>query len=230
MTQALLAELAVGPDDDVVEFAPGLGVTARLILDKEPRSYVGIERDSGAARWTTHQLPARPNVRVAIGAADRSGLSAGSASVVLAEAMLTMQTQIHKERIVAEAFRLLRPGGRYGIHELAIVPNDVSREQKEEINRALSAAIRVGARPLLEQEWKGLIENSGLRMRRIGHASMHLLRPKRLIEDEGVSGALRIVKNVLLDAPARRRVLAMRRVFERYRQNLGAVFIVAEKP
>ena len=58
---------------------------------------------------------------------------------------------------------------------------------------------------------------------------MNLLRPKRLIEDEGVIGALRLVRNVLIDAPARRRVLAMRRVFEQYRRNLSAVFIVAEK-
>jgi hypothetical protein len=58
---------------------------------------------------------------------------------------------------------------------------------------------------------------------------MHLLRPRRLIQDEGVRGALRLAKNLLLDGKARRRVLAMRHVFERYRENLSAIFIVAEK-
>lgn len=230
MTQALLAELGVGTDDNVVEFAPGLGTTARLILKKKPQSYVGIERDSKAARWAARHLPDQANIAVVVGAADRTGLCAGSASVVLGEAMLSMQTQAHKELIVAEAFKLLRSGGRYGIHELAVVPNDVPRERKDEINRALSMSIHVGARPLPAQEWTALIENAGLRVRRIGYAPMHLLRPKRLIEDEGVIGALRIVRNVLLDAPARRRVVAMWRVFEHYRQNLSAVFIVAEKP
>lgn len=230
MTCALLAELAIGIDDSVVEFAPGLGVTACMILNKKPRCYVGVERDSKAAQWTARRLPEKPNISVAVGAADRSGLAAGSASVVLGEAVLTMQTQIHKEQIVAEALRLLRPGGRYGIHELAIMPDDMDPKQQSEISRALSATIHVGARPLPTSEWRALIENAGFRVRRIGYAPMHLLRPKRLIEDEGAIGALRIVKNVLLDGPARRRVLAMRRVFEQYRLNLGAVFIVAEKP
>lgn len=229
MTKALLGELNVGTGDAVVEFAPGLGATARMILQTKPRSYVGIERDSNAAQWTARQLPRQENVAILVGAADRTGLGSGSASVVLAEAMLTMQSQIHKEQIVAEAFRLLRPGGRYGIHELAIIPENMPREQKDEINRALSAAIHVGARPLRAQEWKALIENAGLRVRRIGYAPMHLLRPKRLIQDEGFIGTLHVVKNVLRDAPARRRVLAMRRVFDQYRQNLGAIFIVADK-
>ena len=32
LTEKLLRSLSIGPNDDVVEFAPGLGVTARLIL------------------------------------------------------------------------------------------------------------------------------------------------------------------------------------------------------
>ena len=142
-TQALLAELGIGPGDSVVEFAPGLGVTARMILKRKPRSYVGIERDSKAAQWTARQLPEQSNVSVAVGAADRTALAADSASIVLGEAMLSMQTQAHKAENVAEAFRLLRPGGHYGIHELAIIPDEMRREQKHEIDRALSTAIHI---------------------------------------------------------------------------------------
>ena len=50
-----------------------------------------------------------------VGDAEATGLPAGSASVVIGEAMLTMQPQAHKEAIVTEAARLLRPGGRYGV-------------------------------------------------------------------------------------------------------------------
>ena len=230
MTQALLTELAVGSDDDVVEFAPGLGVTARLILERKPRHYIGVERDAKAARWTTRQLPKDANFSVVVGAADQTNLPAGSASIVLGEAMLSMNTQAHKEKISAEAFRLLRPGGRYGIHELCIIPDDMPTVRLEEINQALSSVIHVGARPLPTLGWKELMEKIGFRVLRTGHAPMHLLRAERLIEDEGVLGVLRLAKNILLDATARRRVLAMRRVFEYYRQNLSAVFLVALKP
>ena len=39
---------AVIPGADVVEFAPGMGVTARSIISVGPASYVGVERDPDA--------------------------------------------------------------------------------------------------------------------------------------------------------------------------------------
>jgi cyclopropane fatty-acyl-phospholipid synthase-like methyltransferase len=229
LTRALLDGLTIGPDDDVVEFAPGLGVTARLILDRKPRRYVGVERDAKAAEWSARQLPRDPKASIVVGAADRTTLPDQSASVVIGEAMLSMNTAEHKHLIAAEAFRLLRSGGRYGIHELAVIPDRMPPDQKREIDRSLSSAIHVGARPLPEHEWRTLLEGVGFRVTAVGHAPMHLLRPRRVVQDEGVLGALRLAKNILLDHAARRRVLAMRRVFERYRHNLGAIYLIAQK-
>lgn len=143
--------------------------------------------------------------------------------------MLSMNTAAHKLLIAAEAFRLLRSGGRYGIHELAIVPDGMAPDRQREIDRALSSVIHVGARPLTTAEWKALLESVGFRVVSIGYAPMHLLRPLRLIRDEGVLGALRLAKNLLFDAAARERVLAMRWVFERYRRNLSAIYLIAQK-
>lgn len=229
LTRRLLEELALGADDDVVEFAPGLGVTARMILETHPGSYVGVERDAKAAEWTARQLPGQAGLSIIVGAADRTGLPAASASVVLGEAMLSMNTQAQKERIVGEAFRLLRRGGRYGIHELAIIPDDLPEIWKELMSDGLSASIHVGARPLTMAEWKALLERAGFRVTKTGRSPMHLLRLRRLIDDEGLAGTLRLLRNILLDRPARQRVLAMRRVFEHYREHLGAVFLIAER-
>lgn len=44
----LLDRGGIGSDDDVIELAPGLGVTAREILARQPASYAGIERNDGA--------------------------------------------------------------------------------------------------------------------------------------------------------------------------------------
>lgn len=43
---------AVGLDraDRVVEFGPGVGATARVLLARRPASYTGVERDEAAAR------------------------------------------------------------------------------------------------------------------------------------------------------------------------------------
>lgn len=229
LTGVLLDGLAIGPADEVIELAPGLGVTARLILRRKPRRYTGVERDAKAVQWAARRLPSSPDISVVVGGADRTSLPAASASVVVGEAMLSMQTAEHKHLIVAEAFRLLRPGGRYGIHELAVIPDDVPSDQQRRIDQALSSVIHVGARPLPAREWKALLEGAGFRVVNIGYAPMHLLRPARLIKDEGILGALRLAKNLVLDGVARRRVLAMRRVFERYQRNLSAIYIVARK-
>lgn len=54
-----------------------------------------------------------------------------------------------------------------------------------------------------------------------GRARVTVLRPHALV---------RIAFNVLRTLPARRRILHMRAVFNRYADHLGAVAIVAVKP
>lgn len=229
LTKSLLRSLSIGPSDDVVEFAPGLGLTAHLILERKPHTYIGVERDAKAMQWTKLHFPQQSNASIITGAAEATTLPANSASVVLGEAMLSMNTQEHKQCIAAEAFRILRPGGRYGIHELCVVPDDMPAPQRREVDHDLSSVIRVGARPLPTHEWRALLEAAGFSIIQTGYAPMNLLRPWRLVEDEGVLGAVRLAKNICVDGHARRRVLAMRRVFESYRANLSAIFIVAEK-
>jgi SAM-dependent methyltransferase len=225
----MVRSLGIGSDDAVVEFAPGLGLTAKLILACQPASYVGVERDQDAARWVGHRLPSRPNVGVRVGTGSNTGLPDGTASIVLGEAMLSMHTTAQKAAIIGEAFRLLQPGGRYGLHEMSLVPDGMAPDLQAEIERSLSSAIHVGARPLGKKEWVDLLEQGGFHVVHVHERPMDLLRPTRLVEDEGLLGALRFLKNVLTDRPARRRVLEMRRTFERYRSSLGAICLIAER-
>lgn len=229
MTQGLLAGLEIGKDDDVVELAPGLGLTARLILEKEPRSYTGVERDREAAAWTARHLPSEPNISVRVGSAEKTGLRKGSATAVLGEAMLSMNPPERKLQIMKEAYRVLRPGGRYAIHELSIIPDGVAPAIKKDIEDRLSAAIHVGARPLTQSEWCTCLEQAGFTIEEVAHAPMNLLRPARLIADEGMWRALVFVRNVLTDKDSRRRVLMMRRTFHRYRAHLNAISLIARK-
>ncbi len=229
LTRRMVEELDVKPTDVVVEFAPGLGTTARLTLGRRPASYTGIERDETAARMVSGWLDG-PGRRCLLGNAEGTGLPGSSATVVYGEAMLTMQREPQKRRIVREAHRLLRPGSRYGIHELCLVPDDLDDAVKEEIRRALSGAIHVGARPLTPSEWRYLLESEGFEVRAEATAPMRLLEPGRLLRDEGLAGALRFAGNVLRDAEARRRVLTMRAVFRKYREHLAAITLVAVKP
>ena len=226
LTRMLLSDAGV-TDADVLELAPGLGRTATETLARRPRSYVGVEQDPDAARSVRDLITGRGEVRVA-DAAD-TGLPDASRDVVVGEAMLTMQGDPSKHAIVAEASRVLRPGGRYAIHELALTPDTISDEVKTDVRESLARAIKVNARPLTVAEWTRLLADHGLVVDHVATAPMALLQPRRLIADEGLLGALRFAKNLLMHGDARRRVAQMRRTFRRHRERLIAVAIVAHK-
>jgi SAM-dependent methyltransferase len=229
LTRQLLAELEIDERDDVVEFAPGLGITAQMTIAAQPHSYTAVERDPDAAATVVDYLNG-PRERCVVGTAESTGLPDAAASVVYGEAMLSMQPPSTKTRIVAEAARLLRPGGRYGIHELCLVPDDVGESIRNAIQHELSDEIHVGVRPLTVQEWRKLFAAAGLTIVAQHTAPMHLLEPARLVRDEGLLRAVRFAWNVATHAAARRRVLTMRRVFRKYARHLAAIALVAEKP
>lgn len=228
LTRRMLDALAITSADHVVEFAPGLGVTARLALAYKPATYTGIERDETAAA-NVRAILSHPQYRCLVSSAEATNLDDASATVVYGEAMLTMQTAQNKAQIVREAFRILRPGGRYGIHELCLVPDDLSDEVKETVMHDLTTTIHVGARPLTTSEWRALLENAGFKVIFEAHAPMHLLEPKRLIQDEGITRALCILLNILRDPVARQRILQMRQVFRKHQAHLSAIALVGIK-
>ena len=215
----------------VVEFAPGLGITAAEILDRNPKTYTGVDQDPDAATATTLSTKqARLGIPTEVinGVASDTGLPAGSADLVVGEAMLTMQGEKGKAAIVSEANRILATGGRYAIHELLLTPNNVDQTVADNLRKALATTIKVNARPLTATEWSELLENNGFKVLSIKVAPMGLLQPKQMIEDEGPR-VLKIMFNLARNPQARKRVLAMRKVFSENAQNLGAISIIAEK-
>ena len=227
LTRTLLLRAEV-TGADVLELAPGLGRTAAEILPRRPRTYVGVEGDPDAADAVRRVVAGRGEVRVADAAA--TGLPDASADVVIGEAMLTMQGDIAKHAIVSEVSRVLKPNGRYAIHELALTPDTIPEEISTDIRQALARSIKVNARPLTVAEWSQLLAGHGLVVDHVATAPMALLQPRRVIADEGILGALRFAKNLLVQRDARRRVLAMRATFRKHRMRLTAVAIVATKP
>ena len=215
----------------VVEFAPGLGITAAEILDRNPKTYTGVDQDPDAATATTLSTKqARLGIPTEVinGVASDTGLPAGSADLVVGEAMLTMQGEKGKAAIVSEANRILATGGRYAIHELLLTPNNVDQTVADNLRKALATTIKVNARPLTATEWSELLESNGFKVLSIKVAPMGLLQPKQMVADEGPR-VLKIMFNLARNPQARKRVLAMRKVFSENAQNLGAISIIAEK-
>ena len=227
LTAAMLDHARL-PGADVVELAPGLGRTAAEIVAARPASYTAIDRDPQAAARVAAVVGDRGVVRQ--GEAADTGLDDACADVVVGEAMLTMQGDKSKAAIVAEAARVLRPGGRYAIHELGVAPDDIDEEHYTQLRRDLARAIHVNARPMTAAAWRKLLEDAGLVVDWVDTAPMALLKMSRNLRDEGPGGAARIMWNVMRDKALRGRIMEMRRTFTRYEKDMVGIALVAHKP
>lgn len=218
---------AVLPGSDVVKFAPGLGVAASATIEVGPAPYVGVECNPNA--------PARVNA-IASNAgcyvnADtvETGLSDESVSVVIDETMLSMRGEKVKRAIMNEAARILYPGDHYVIHELGVCPDSIAEGLATEICRVLARVINANTRPLTAVDWRQALEEVGPVTEEARMAPMALLKPGRVIADEGVFGTLRIMCNVIRDKDLRERVTAVAHTFEKYNRHLCGIAIVTRK-
>ncbi len=210
--------------ETVLELASSFGDSAISLAQRYNVRVVGIEKNSDSV------ARARANVAAA-GLGDRIQIIEGDIfhldrlteqfDYVLAEAILTMQSPSGKAKILASIHDRLKPGGKFLSHELA------AQNREAEIHHALAEAIRVNATPSSEANWIAAYEAAGLTVQHHHLGSMNLLNPRQILQDEGAIGTARILWNVLTQTPLRKRVLAMRRVFQKYQQDLGYIVLCA---
>ena len=180
-------------------------------------------------RGDSEQLSERDNAKMRDGKRGSNGPAWRNCHCRYGEAMLTMQTSEMKRRIVREARRLLKREGRYAIHEMCLIGDDLDEDRKKEINQAVLQTIHVGVRALSISDWRRLMQAEGFEVEVEARAPMHLLEPKRLFSDEGVRGNLRLMWNIVCDRESRERVLMMRKTFRRHQSSLAAVMMVCVK-
>ena len=225
LTERMLADAGL-PGADVVELAPGLGKTAMTVLQHKPASYIAVEFDEDAAALTDAAIGERG--RAIQGEAAHTGLPDASADLVVGEGILTMQTDDHKPQIVREAYRVLRPGGRYAVHEM-VLQDGIDDDTKSEVCQALTRSIKATVDPVRAGEWRQLLTEAGFRVDVVSFAPLLLLEPGRVIADEGLLRAVLFAWNVMREHDARVRVLDMRNTFRKYRDVLTSIAIVATK-
>jgi SAM-dependent methyltransferase len=104
---AVLADVELG--DKTLEIGPGYGAFLRVLIDRTP-ALTAVEIDAPMARRLQHLYGDR--ARIINGDGTDTGLPANEFSSVLSFTMLHhVPTAELQDRLFAEAFRVLRPGG-----------------------------------------------------------------------------------------------------------------------
>lgn len=225
-TEMLLELADFKSGDTVLELAASFGYSSIALAERFGVKVVGVEKNpDSVARARANVAAAGLSDRVEIVEGDIFHLDRISQEFdwVLAEAILTMQSPSGKAKILSGIGDRLKPGGKFLSHEL------LARNRESEIHKALSEVTRANSTPLSESGWISVCQNAGLQVEKCQTGGMGLLNLRRMLNDEGFFGTVRIVWNVLSRSQIRDRILAMRRVFQKYQQDLGYIIICAQK-
>jgi SAM-dependent methyltransferase len=97
--------------EEVLEIGPGLGVTTRLLARQVPR-LTALEVDERFAARLTDDFTDQAGVTIVAGDGTVMPLPTGRFSAVVCFTMLHhVPSPSHQDRLFAEAYRVLRPGG-----------------------------------------------------------------------------------------------------------------------
>lgn len=224
-TEQLFAWADFQPGETVLELAASFGESAIAIAKRFDVKVVGIEKNPDSV------AKARDNIKAA-GLSDRITIIEGDIfhlekitdkfDYVLAEAILTMQSNTGKVKILSAIKNFLKPNGKFLSHEMLVCNNE------SQVRKSLSQTIRVNANPLTLTEWREVCQEAGLTLEQQQTGKMGLLNFGQMIRDEGLLGTVQIFWNVLSNHNLRQRILQMRRNFQQQRHNIRYIVFWAK--
>lgn len=226
-TDQLLRFVNFQPGETVLEPAASFGDTAIRLAKQYGVRVTGIEKNPDSVSRAQANVAAAgliQQVQIIQGDIFHLEQISEQFDYVLAEAILTMQADAGKAKVLRGVYDRLKPGGRFLSHELR-----VEGANTDTIRRELSATIRVNAVPLSKDGWIKLVEQAGFVVENYNIGPMTLLNPSRIAQEEGISTLLTIAWNVLARPTIRERILSMRETFMRYHIDLGYIVLVARK-
>lgn len=185
-----LAQLCeIGRGARVLDAASGTGESACHLFERLEASVVGVDVSDSMLERAKAKAERR-GVRVELVRGDAQALpfSEGEFDAAISECTLCL---LDKSKAVTEMTRVVKPGGRVGMHDLCWKDN-TPRRLRDELARI------EGERPETLEGWKALFEGSGLtEVRTVDRSSVIPDWVKRLRRQLGLLGQMKIFLHVL---------------------------------
>jgi predicted O-methyltransferase YrrM len=226
-TEQLFAWANFQPGETVLELAASFGYSAIALARRYGVRVVGIEKNpDSVARAQTNIAAAGLINQVEVIEGDIFHLDQlkEQFDYVLAEAILTMQSNPGKAKILGGICDRLKPNGQFLSHELRAEGPNIDK-----IHQELSSTIRVNAVPLTTEDWLTACQQANLHVENHDIGPMSLLNPGRIAKEEGVPTLLTIGWNMITQPVLRQRILDMRNTFIRHGSDLGYIILTAQK-
>ncbi|WP_019508716.1 cyclopropane-fatty-acyl-phospholipid synthase family protein [Pleurocapsa sp. PCC 7319] len=224
-TEQLFTWADFQPGDTVLELAASFGESAIALAKRFNVRVVGVEKNPDSVAKAQEKIKAaglQDRVTIIEGDIFQLDKITDKFDYVLAEAILTMQSDVGKSKILSAIKYHLQPGGKFLSHEMLV------RSNEWEVRKSLSQTIRVNANPLTLEEWESACREAGLNVQQWKADEMGLLNLGQMVRDEGLLGTVKIVWNILFNSNLRQRVLQMRRTFQEQRDRIGYIVFWAK--
>ena len=148
-TEQLFTWANFQPEETVLELASSFGESAIAIAKRFNVCVVGVEKNPDSVAKARENIKAAGLLdRVTIIEEDIFNLEkiTDKFDYVLAEAILTMQSEAGKAKILSAIKNHLKPGGKFLSHEMLV------RSNESQVRKTLSQTIRDNANPLTLSE------------------------------------------------------------------------------
>jgi cyclopropane fatty-acyl-phospholipid synthase-like methyltransferase len=226
-TTQLLRWARFQPNETVLELRSGIGTRAIAIAKQYGVRVIGFERSPrnvAIAQERIRKAGLARQIQIYPGALDQEETLGQAFDYVLAETMLTLQSDAEKRETLRHIYQVLKPGGFLLSHELML-----HRLLKEEIQQVFLDVSYVNVLPLSRTEWLNTYLSAGLELAHCMTGEVAMLSPGQLLWDEGWIRAGQVYWRLLTRRTLRDRMTAICRIFHEYSAVFGYLAVCAQR-